>query len=177
MNSIERDLSILDADVRYFLKLRRKIKNNLQRLNQSLRAHKKNVCRSQLRKLNYNDRLWYLNDMIDVNQQKMFFLNFLISSRKKEILELVEKQNDQLYQDIEYNNWSLMQMMMLMYYFITSSFIKKAAWAAFLLFSEIFLYSNIFFKIFQLYGNVVIFCNRINIFCWSVPIFGKSCVT
>ena len=127
MNSIERDLSILDADVRYFLKLRRKIKNNLQRLNQSLRVHKKNVCRSKQRKMNYNDRLWYLNDMIDVNQQKMRFLNFLISSRKKEILELKEKQNDHLYQDIEYNNWSLMQIMMLMYYFITSSFMKKAA--------------------------------------------------
>lgn len=127
MNSIERDLSILDADVRYFLKLRRKIKNNLQRLNKSLQIHKKNVCRSQLRKLNYNERLWYLNDMIDVNEQKMRFLNFLISSRKKEIFELVEKQNDQLYQDIEYDNWSLMQIMMLIYCFIASGFIKKAA--------------------------------------------------
>lgn len=127
MNSIERDLSILDADVRYFLKLRRKIKNNLQRLNKSLQIHKKNVCRSQLRKLNYNERLWYLNDMIDVNEQKMRFLNFLISSRKKEIFELVEKQNDQLYQDIEYDNWSLMQIIMLIYCFIASGFIKEAA--------------------------------------------------
>lgn len=127
MNSIERDLSILDADVRYFLKLRRKIKNNLQRLNKSLQIHKKNVCRSQLRKLNYNERLWYLNDMIDVNEQKMSFLNFLISSRKKEIFELVEKQNDQLYQDIEYDNWSLMQIIMLIYCFIASGFIKEAA--------------------------------------------------
>lgn len=127
MNSIERDLSILDADVRYFLKLRRKIKNNLQRLNKSLQIHKKNVCRSQLRKLNYNERLWYLNDMIDVNEQKMRFLNFLISSRKKEIFELVEKHNDQLYQDIEYDNWSLMQIMMLIYCFIASGFIKEAA--------------------------------------------------